>query len=90
MAVELTPKGIRVNTVAPTFVETPMTAPMLKDQEFRRFVYSMIPLGKPFVELSGDDQEAMAYTDAAAVLMTERFVVTAIAALDPRPRTIKA
>ena len=46
MAVELGPKGIRVNTVAPTLVETPMTGPMLEDPEFRKFVYGMIPLGK--------------------------------------------
>jgi len=46
MALELAPKGIRVNTVAPTFVETPMTGPMLEDPEFRKFVYGMIPLGK--------------------------------------------
>ena len=46
MAVELGPKGIRVNSVAPTFVETPMTKPMLDDPEFRSFVLDMIPMGK--------------------------------------------
>lgn len=46
MAVELAPRGIRVNSVAPTFVETPMTAPMLADPEFRAFVDRMIPLGQ--------------------------------------------
>lgn len=46
MAIELGPKGIRVNTVAPTFVETALTKPMLEDSEFREFVYGMIPLGK--------------------------------------------
>lgn len=46
MAVELAPLGIRVNSVAPTFVETPMTAPMLADPEFRAFVDRMIPLGQ--------------------------------------------
>ncbi len=44
MAVELAPHGIRVNTVAPTFVETPLTKPMLDDAEFREFVFSMIPM----------------------------------------------
>lgn len=44
MAVELAPKGIRVNSVAPTFVETPLTRPMLEDPEFRDFVFGMIPL----------------------------------------------
>ena len=46
MAVELGPAGIRVNSVAPTFVETPMTKPMLDDPEFRDFVLGMIPMGK--------------------------------------------
>jgi NAD(P)-dependent dehydrogenase (short-subunit alcohol dehydrogenase family) len=46
MAVELAPNGIRVNSVAPTFVETPLTKPMLDDPQFREFVMSMIPLKK--------------------------------------------
>jgi NAD(P)-dependent dehydrogenase (short-subunit alcohol dehydrogenase family) len=46
MAVELAPNGIRVNSVAPTFVETPLTKPMLEDPEFRDFVFGMIPLKK--------------------------------------------
>ena len=46
MAVELAPNGIRVNTVAPTFVETPLTKPMLDNPEFRDFVMGMIPLKK--------------------------------------------
>lgn len=46
MAVELAPQGVRVNCVAPTFIETPMTAPMLADPQFRRFVLDRIPLGR--------------------------------------------
>ena len=46
MAVELAPHNIRVNSVAPTFIETPMTAPMLAKPEFRAFVDDMIPLGR--------------------------------------------
>lgn len=46
MAVELAARGIRVNCVAPTFVETPMTGPMLADPGFKAFVDRMIPLGR--------------------------------------------
>jgi NAD(P)-dependent dehydrogenase (short-subunit alcohol dehydrogenase family) len=46
MAVELAPHGIRVNAVAPTFVETPMTAEYLADREFRDWVVERIPLGQ--------------------------------------------
>ena len=46
MAVELAPHNIRVNSVAPTFIETPMTSPMLAKREFRAFIDTMIPLGR--------------------------------------------
>lgn len=46
MAVELAPHNIRVNSVAPTFIETPLTKPMLDQGEFRAFVDRMIPLGR--------------------------------------------
>jgi NAD(P)-dependent dehydrogenase (short-subunit alcohol dehydrogenase family) len=45
-AVELAPRGVRVNAVAPTFVETPMTAPFLADPAFREEVERRIPLGR--------------------------------------------
>lgn len=46
MAWELGRHGIRVNTICPTFVETPMVAEMLTDTEFRDFVTSKIALGR--------------------------------------------
>lgn len=46
LALEWAEHGIRVNSVAPTFVQTPMTEPMLADPTFRDRVMSMIPLGR--------------------------------------------
>ncbi len=46
LAVELAPHGIRVNSVAPTYVRTPMTAPFLADEEFSADVTARIPLGR--------------------------------------------
>lgn len=46
MAVELAPQGIRVNSVAPTFIETDMTRGWFADAKFMEFVRRMIPLGK--------------------------------------------
>jgi NAD(P)-dependent dehydrogenase (short-subunit alcohol dehydrogenase family) len=46
MAVELAPKNIRVNAIAPTFLETPMTATFFADPQFRDWVMSRIPLGR--------------------------------------------
>lgn len=46
MAVELAPHNIRVNSIAPTFIETPMTAPFFAKPEFRKWVLDRIPLGR--------------------------------------------
>ena len=46
MAVELGPENIRVNAIAPTFLETPMTEPFFNNQQFRDWVTGMIPLGR--------------------------------------------
>ncbi len=51
MAVDLAKYNIRVNTVAPTFVVTPMTKKFLKNQKFRKETLNNIPLGR-FAEMS--------------------------------------
>jgi NAD(P)-dependent dehydrogenase (short-subunit alcohol dehydrogenase family) len=46
LAVEWAPSGIAVNAVAPTFVETPLTLPMLADEAFRAEVLRRLPIGR--------------------------------------------
>jgi NAD(P)-dependent dehydrogenase (short-subunit alcohol dehydrogenase family) len=46
MALDLASYGIRVNAVAPTYVETPLTRPFFADAQFRDDVLRRIPLGR--------------------------------------------
>jgi NAD(P)-dependent dehydrogenase (short-subunit alcohol dehydrogenase family) len=46
LAVEVASSNIRVCSIAPTFADTPMTKPMFENEEFKNFVYGMIPLKK--------------------------------------------
>jgi NAD(P)-dependent dehydrogenase (short-subunit alcohol dehydrogenase family) len=46
MAVELAPKGVRVVSIAPTFVTTPLTKPFFDDPVFKKWVLNRIPLGR--------------------------------------------
>jgi NAD(P)-dependent dehydrogenase (short-subunit alcohol dehydrogenase family) len=46
MAIELAPHGIRVNTVGPTFLETPLTKPFFENAAFKAEVLSKIKLGR--------------------------------------------
>ena len=73
MAVELAPQGIRVNSVAPTFVETPMTKPMLEDPKFMTFVKDMIPMGK--IANVDDVAEAVLYLCGAKMVTGHSLLV---------------
>ena len=50
MGVELAKKNIRVNSVAPTFVETPMVKQFFKNKKFKKLAIGQIPLGKVATE----------------------------------------
>lgn len=45
MAVELAPLGIRVNSIGPTFVDTPLVRRIVDTPEKREFITSRIPMG---------------------------------------------
>jgi NAD(P)-dependent dehydrogenase (short-subunit alcohol dehydrogenase family) len=46
MAIELAPHDIRVNTIGPTFIDTPLTKPFFENAAFRNEVLSKIKLGR--------------------------------------------
>jgi NAD(P)-dependent dehydrogenase (short-subunit alcohol dehydrogenase family) len=46
MAIELAPYGIRVNSLGPTFLETPLTRPFFENAAFKAEVLSRIKLGR--------------------------------------------
>lgn len=46
MALDLGDKGIRVNTLCPTFIKTPLTAPYFEDPAFLEDTLSRIPAGR--------------------------------------------
>ena len=75
LAVELAPSNIRINSVAPTFVDTPLTRPMLEDPDFKQFVMSKIPLGE--LADPGDVANAVVYlaSDLAKMVTGTSLVV---------------
>ncbi len=68
MGVELANKNIRVNTVAPTFVETPMVKKFFKNKKFRKLVIENIPMGKVAKESDVATAVCFLASDAAAMI----------------------
>jgi NAD(P)-dependent dehydrogenase (short-subunit alcohol dehydrogenase family) len=46
MAIDLAPHGVRVNTIGPTFIDTPLTRPFWNDKAFHDDVVRRIKLGR--------------------------------------------
>ncbi|MDA9175529.1 SDR family NAD(P)-dependent oxidoreductase [Alphaproteobacteria bacterium] len=47
MALDLASERIRVNSICPTYIETPLTRPLMENQAFRAFVAEKMPLSTP-------------------------------------------
>lgn len=75
LALDLAQHGIRSNTIAPTFIETPLTQPMLADDAFRQSVLDKIKLGR--IGQVGDLMGAIVYlaSDAAAMVTGTSLII---------------
>ena len=69
MSIDLAKYNIRVNTICPTFVVTPMTKKFLKNKKFKRETLNNIPLGR-FAELSEVASAAVFLASDAASMIT--------------------
>ena len=69
MSLDLAKYNIRVNTVCPTFVVTPMTKKFLKNKKFKRETLNNIPLGR-FAELSEVSSAVVFLASDAASMIT--------------------
>jgi NAD(P)-dependent dehydrogenase (short-subunit alcohol dehydrogenase family) len=67
MAIELAEQNIRVNSVAPTFVDTPLVRQVVNTDEKRDFLFSKIPLGH--LAETEDIAAAVAYLASPAARM---------------------
>lgn len=75
LAMELAPAGIRVNSICPTFIETPMTKPFFENEAFRADTLKKIKLGR--LGRVEDIMGAVVYlaSDASALVTGSALVV---------------
>ena len=75
MAIELAPHNIRVNSLGPTFLETPLTRPFFENAAFKAEVLSKIKLGR--IGQLGDITGAIVFLagDASSLMTGSALVV---------------
>jgi len=75
MAMEFAPHNIRVNSIGPTFIETPLAKPFLADPAMKEYVLSKIKLGR--VGQVEDIMGAVVFlaSDAAALITGAALLV---------------
>ena len=75
MAVELAEYNIRVNTVCPTFVETPMVKKFFKNKKFKNRMLKNIPLGRVAKESDVATAVAFLAADSSEMITGTSLVV---------------
>ena len=75
MAVELAKYSIRVNTVCPTFVETPMVKKFFKNKNFKKQMLKNIPLGRVAKESDVATAVAFLAADSSEMITGTSLVV---------------
>ena len=75
MAIDLAKHNIRVNSICPTFVETPMVKNFFKNKDFKKSVIKNIPLRK--VATESDIATAVEYlaSDASSMMTGSSLVI---------------
>jgi NAD(P)-dependent dehydrogenase (short-subunit alcohol dehydrogenase family) len=74
MAVELAPHNIRVNSIGPTFADTPLVRNIVDTPEKREFIMSRIPMGK-LVSLGEIAAAAVYLASPAAAMVTGTHLI---------------
>jgi len=75
MAIELASYNIRVNTVCPTFVETPMVKKFFKNKKFKNKMLKNIPLGRVAKESDVATAVAFLAADSSEMITGTSLVV---------------
>jgi NAD(P)-dependent dehydrogenase (short-subunit alcohol dehydrogenase family) len=68
MAIDLAKHNIRVNSICPTFVETPMVKNFFKNKDFKKLALGNIPMGKAAKESDVATAVCFLASDAAAMI----------------------
>tara|TARA_Y100000590_G_scaffold361379_1_gene418015 strand:+ start:1691 stop:2458 length:768 start_codon:yes stop_codon:yes gene_type:complete len=75
MAIDLAKSNIRVNTICPTFVETPMVKEFFKDKKFKSFVLNNIPLGRLAKEIDVANAIVFLSSNASSMITGSSLII---------------
>ena len=75
MAIDLAKHNIRVNTVCPTFVETPMVKNFFKNKKFKKYAIDNIPLGRVAKESDVATAVAFLAAESSSMILGSSLIV---------------